>query len=265
MQQLTSGQATLIKEIALNNGFNELEIRTSAGSGKGDNYMGVITSVALRGTNSTFNLVLKSSHTNEEFRKAASVKNVFGREIYLYDKVFPEMEQFQKDYLLAHPFEAYPKFYGSLIETNSECLVMEDIRKLGYLMWNRKLNMSKAHIMKVLEEYAKLHSVSLAMKYKKPEVYDKIKKDMFDVYAEAYLKDDSNLAAYTDHVLKKALKIVEGNQTATRLIEDMRPKITSYYKYELLDPEYQSVYVHGDCWCNNMMFIYEVSRVWIIS
>lgn len=259
MQGLSSGQATLIRNIAVNNSFSELDVHAKAGSQKGDNYMGIITSITLKNEEKEMSLVLKTSHSNEQYRNEAKIKEAFEREVYFYETILPELSDFQKQNKMPHPFEGFPTYFGSHVEDNMECLVMEDIRKLGYGMWNRKKAMDKSHIMAVVEEYAKLHSVSLAFSEKEPEIFNEMKKKMYDIYASGYFTNPEKLTHFVGKMMDKALNIAEGHPRATQAIENFIPKIVDYYQNDLLDPDYHKVFVHGDCWCNNLMFLYNVS------
>jgi hypothetical protein len=61
------------------------------------------------------------------------------------------------------------------VEGAEEVLVLEDMRDQGYKMLDRRTSMDVTHCQLVLEQLAKLHAFSFAMRDQKPEQFNNLK------------------------------------------------------------------------------------------
>lgn len=259
MQELSEVQSAVITRIAKGCGMEEFQISAQSGSEKGDNYMGIITTVTVKSGTVELHLVLKTSHSNEQFRNTMRISIIFSREIYVYETVFPIYRKIQEECRVKNPFYANAKLCGSYVGPNVECLVMEDLRTKHFKLWNRKVPMNPDHISAVLREYAKLHSLGFVANKKYPEIFNKFLTNMRDIFME---KDSTfaKLNDFTSLMSAKILRIVEGNKSATEAMNRYASKLDDYYTNELTRSEHKLVVIHGDGWCNNIMFKYEVNK-----
>lgn len=257
--ELSDVQSAVISKIAKNFGFKEFEICAESGSEKGDNYLGIITTVAVRSGKKELHLVLKTSHSNEQFRAALGITRIYTREIYVYDVVLPTLDRTKEEFGFKHPFQAHTQLCGSYVGHDTECLVMEDLRIKHFKLWNRKVPMNPEHITAVLKEYAKLHSLGLALRIKNPQIFDGLVKNMGDVFLEPDSRVQK-IEEFTGNLAKKLLGIVKSNNRAAEAIEFYTPKLLDYYVNELIRPEHKLAVLHGDCWNNNIMFKYKVNK-----
>nr|AEV76946.1 putative juvenile hormone-inducible protein [Phyllotreta striolata] len=260
--QLRPVQAELIGKIAKENGFDEYKVETSSGSIKGDNFLGIVTTVCVKNDDKTLELILKSAHESETFRKAAPLREAYLREIYLYENVFSQFDKYQNDYNVEDPFKSYAKLYGCNKDDGNECLVMENLKTQGYQLWNKHNPMNPGHISAVLKEYAKFHATNIAMKHNDPDAYENlvssISKNIFE------LADDEKTSREKFQLFLKSTfdigyKTVDGEPELIDYLKTLENDFPALFFDELSQPEYKTTLIHGDCWCNNVLFKYEDS------
>jgi hypothetical protein len=69
----------------------------------------------------------------------------------------------------------FKKFAVTDVEGAEEVLVMEDMREQGYILRDRRFGLDVSHCQLVLEELAKLHALSFAIRDQKPEQFNNLK------------------------------------------------------------------------------------------
>ncbi|XP_056634081.1 uncharacterized protein LOC130443460 [Diorhabda sublineata] len=260
---LTEKQQNLIRKIANENDIENFQLTKTPGSLRGDNFLGILTAITLYNKQKTLNLILKTAHQNEAFRKAAPVHEMFDREIYMYNKVFPEFEKYQKNHNIADAFDSTPKLYGYCLEDKNESLVMENLKKSGYKLWDKRIPMNHDHVEAVLVQYANFHAVSLAMRQLDGELFARvtrpIKKNVFDNMEMIGNKD--KFQGYVNAVMSNGYKAVEGDRDLVECLKKVESQIYDLFQNRFDNDEFKLVVSHGDCWCNNFLFKYEVSDV----
>lgn len=254
-ENLTETQYNLLKEIAENNEFTNYKIEEYATAAKGDNYVGQILGVTINSNDKKIDLIVKKAPSNEKFRRAIPIRELFLREIYLYDKIFGTFTTFQEELNLETPFDNFPKCYGKCEEDYSECLVLENLSRNGYGLWNRKLPMNVDHIALVMSTYGKFHAVSYAMKEKNPELFNEISQEL---KKEPTDWEKESMTKFLESIIPVFQKIAEGDPKLEDALPRLMLNLDKFFIEELQAPKDKMVITHGDCWCNNMLFKYEV-------
>ncbi|CAG9764214.1 unnamed protein product [Ceutorhynchus assimilis] len=260
--KLTSNQENLVKEAAKSEGFVDFDISANVGTIKGDNYLGIIHSVTVKEKNDetkVLHLICKSASVIDNFRGMMPIIKMFKRERDLYE-IIGKLKEYQNEKALLRPFDGVAKFYGSCLEEKNETILMENLKKYGYKLWDRMTPMNNEHLSAVFAEYAKFHALSLAYKHQNPDGFEELSKDIkTDVFMD---NDQENgkekFEKFLEYHFKNGLKAVEGNAKATTELGKFREVIGQ--KFELLRMSEKAVITHGDCWCNNILFKYEKSN-----
>uniref|UniRef100_A0A6P7GIV4 Uncharacterized protein LOC114338724 isoform X1 n=1 Tax=Diabrotica virgifera virgifera TaxID=50390 RepID=A0A6P7GIV4_DIAVI len=252
-------QKELIDKVAKENGFSNYQVISNAGSSKGDNFLGIINAITVKNSDKTLNLILKSANTNEAFRNAAPLHEMYSREIYLYEQVFVEFKKFQDKHNIVDQFVSIPKAYICSAEVSKEALLMENLKTEGYKLWNKKNPMNPGHIKEVLKEYAKFHAISLAMKDKCPEKFNNLTSKVYDIIFDDNLdvNDEEKLQKFITSVMSNGYEAVSGDAELTDCLKNVEGKIVNILSKVFKDEKYKLVLTHGDCWCNNFLFKYE--------
>lgn len=254
--KLTKAQNDLLKQIAGKNGFKEYVTKVYTTASKGDNYLGELLCVTVEESDKTIEMIFKRAPSNENFRKSLPVRDMYLKEIYMYDEVLSAFTNFQIEHNVQNPFNGLAKLYGTCEEEGSECLVLENLVKSGYNLWNRKLPMNHDHIELVMKEYGKFHAVSFAMKNKDPELFRKITQPLTKDHTEY---EKQNLQEFLKSSCGTLQKVVKGDPIMEKTFLKIVSNLENYFSIELQEPKDKMVITHGDCWCNNMLFKYEVS------
>ncbi|XP_050296555.1 uncharacterized protein LOC126736306 [Anthonomus grandis grandis] len=258
--QLTASQEKLIRSASEKCGITHYNINAEAGSTKGDNYLGIIYKITVTGNggNKVLHLILKSAHTSEHFRKEILLNKVFEREAYMYETAIASLQKFQEKYDLSQPFTGVAKFYGSNLEDNNEALLMENLKEYGYSLWDRMKPMDDTHVKAVFKEYAKFHAASMAFKAKEPKEFERvtrvIEKNVFEMN-EAF-NTEEKMEGFLKSYLTVGAAAAEGNEKATAILEKMRKNIKQTMEDAKNRNKENFVILHGDCWCNNILFKY---------
>lgn len=150
-----------------------------------------------------------------------------------------------------------PKFFGGRLGLRNPeefdeqaVIVLENLKYSGYNTEDRISGLDKEHIEHALEELAKLHAITIALKIKKPQLFEKI---TLEVMTEAL--NETTKKCVMDMVQKARADIKE--------IEDAKPYLDRIDRaIELCiqlnknsQPEEPwATLVHNDFWVNNMMF-----------
>uniref|UniRef100_A0A6P7G7P3 Uncharacterized protein LOC114338726 n=1 Tax=Diabrotica virgifera virgifera TaxID=50390 RepID=A0A6P7G7P3_DIAVI len=263
--EIAKEHRALVDRIARENGFTDYEIITSSGSNKGDNFLGILTAITIKNKEKSLDVILKTSETNKQVRDSTPFRDLYKREIFLYERVFKEFKKLQEEYSIEDPFDSVPKFYLSFTEDDLEGLVMENLKTQQYQLWNKKVPINPGHTKAVLIEYAKFHAASLAMKYKHPELFkDLTENGPRNPYETTYQEDEEkkeHRKAFLTHSLTDSFKAVEDDPVLTEYLEKYGQKLLPEAFSKLQEPEYKVVITHGDCWCNNFMFQYQDPNV----
>lgn len=253
----------IAEKVAKQENFLKCEIETKPGAIKGDNYLSVIntadiTGIDQRGEKKSLHLIIKTAIKNDSLRETVPIVEVFKREIFFYEKLFPTFLDFQEKCGVKNLFRSVPKFYYSSLEYKRETLVLENLKTVGYSMWDRQKPMPESHLKLIMREYGRLHAISFAMKAKNSEIYKELVDNLPELFTdqvEMWLESMKNglsiCIKYFDEekdaeIIKRLEKYLEG-------LKDLMMKMM----VNVVDDVY-SVILHGDCWCNNLLFKYGV-------
>lgn len=266
-EQLVSKEVQcLVKKLMIELNISDYTMNISAGSIKGDNYLGIIAKVQIEGKNhdgknTTLNLICKSAPREGNFRKLAPIREVYRREIYIYSKVLPEFCKLQEERGIMNPFKAYAKYYSSTMEECQEALIMEDMKTLGYELRDRQQVLDYHHVKLVLEEYGRFHALSFALRDQKPDLFQELAKNSKDVFFSVDSSDEfyKAIQAQAERALKALDPIV--HKIAYGKFKTFHDKVKEAVQTSVKSDSIEdySVIGHGDCWVNNMLFKYSVS------
>lgn len=247
----------LIKSIAQKEEISSYDLTFQPGSIKGDNYLGVITNIIIkdRQSSKSLDLILKTATSNEETRKQVPIHLAYIREVFIYEELFKVYEDFQNEFCIKRPFKAHTKCYGSYLEKPNECLVFQNMKAIGYKMWSRREPMNSEHIGMVFAEYGKLHGLSFALKHHKPGVFEKISKNMNNDYMEEF--SDEVIENLYGTLFKKLINDFKDDKKIQDILQNYYNKEAIDFPKEFWKVKDFAVFVHGDCWNNNMLFKYD--------
>ncbi|XP_019874088.2 uncharacterized protein LOC109602203 [Aethina tumida] len=248
-------------KIAAKIGIDNVDVILHSGNAKGEGYLGEIVFLELKDkTNGKCqHVVVKRAFTNKQTRDTNPIRETFLNEIYFYDDILPALQRFQVE----NGFEKFDKiskcFLTSREDTN-EYMVLENIKKIGFELFDKTKILSYQHMEIIYKNYAYLHATSFLYRKYKTKEFDKLLGGLYDLY-EPFMKIEYSITMWTQMFQMASEKLIPGEDDEVIAAFDKYLKDgieifrrSWYYqgKYPLL--------THGDCWSNNMMFKYDEKR-----
>ncbi|KAF5270854.1 hypothetical protein FQA39_LY08299 [Lamprigera yunnana] len=235
-------------------------VNVSPGSIRGDNYLGVIAKVQVKTEKLIMNWILKSAMQQEIFRSFLPVPKVYAREVYVYEKVLYEFNRFQKEKTVLKPFESYAEYRTSFLTAPYECLIMNDMKELGYKLQDRSKPLDYNHVLLVMREYGRFHALSFALRDQKPSLFQEISENVEEIFFNEEALFGEDLRKALDSQAERAMKALDPLLNKSAYKKFMRFKehmveITKKVVQGTAAGKY-GVVCHGDCWINNFLFKY---------
>lgn len=258
--QISNEVYKIVQTVCEKKGVKNFDITHLSGNDKGEGFLGEICFITLKDkdTKKELNFVVKKSFSDEAIRSAHPIRFTFLNEIYFYKKIWPKLNQVQSG--VSEPFRAIPQMLTVSEDDCAEMLVMENLKKLGYEVFNKRDNLDSQHVKKIFTYYGKFHALSFVMKKLNSEEYFQLANGIIDMYLK-FLENPfmgDILDATSDFMLKMI------NQDEYPKVYEYFSKIaantTKIFTENLQYKGKNSVILHGDCWSNNMMFKYNVCR-----
>lgn len=240
--------------------FSKYELELTGHSAKGDGYLGEVTFVKLLTKNGgkdekTYNLVIKSAKKGDQIRKQTPLKEVFEREMFMYQQIFPAFKAFQLEQKVQDIFQKFAKCYSVSKENHQEAIILQNLKCLGYEVYDRKKPQNLDHVMFVFDCYGKFHALSLGMKLLQPDLYRKLTCKMTDLLAKFVVQ--AGMVKHVTEGYHKAINLLD--HFSVNKLPELDEAAVKNILYKSQHPEDGlSVILHGDCWNNNMMFKYQV-------
>lgn len=246
--------------------LKDCELVPLEGSKKGEGVIAVINRATLTGRSvknetETKNLILKTAPSHEIYRKSSPIHEMYTNEIYAYTTVLPTLKRTFEQF--GTKFLTLPKCFATDTKEKSEYLVLEDLKCEGYKLWEKQKVMDDDHIRLVLENLAKFHAPSIYLKTRFSEDWQKLIGG-FNGVQEKFFRETEFCDAIVD--LAKTLDSVFGGRTdkALEIFRSFRDGELKKFMQDFGCKEHiDSVIVHGDLWCNNILFKYEVRSFYL--
>lgn len=230
-------------------------LETDYGTTTGDGYASEIWKVKVQHQSEHMDFVVKSIGGGGVHGKMQHLDAAFKNEIRFFTKVFTEMDSLQRARKVKAPFES-TKCYAASLKQGEEALVLEDLKAKGFQLYDRLKPFDEVHVILVLQHYAKFHALSLALHDQRPETFEKVTASMINVMAMVMpnFADTFKTQIRKNAKMFKQRGLTEESCVTEKIATDFEDII--YQFSECSDP--YVVVTHGDCWCNNMMFKYDV-------
>lgn len=220
----------LLKQIVQQNGFIDYSMQVKPGSRPGDGYNSKVLSVQIVENSSERKLDVVCKICNN-----ANSYIFFNREVFFYNNLMPTLDNFQKDKKLSKTdqFLSHPKCYAAVADDirKEYAIIMEDIRPLGFEMWDKTIITPITHLRVIMTELGKFHGLSIAMKDQKPHQFAQLKltTDPFVTISQQYMQEI--FYVYFDAAIK-SLKI----QKHQIMIHDIKQNYGLYVKHCVTSP-----------------------------
>ncbi|KAJ3658377.1 hypothetical protein Zmor_010117 [Zophobas morio] len=227
----------------------------------GENYGSLMLSVDITVQNAygteEIHTVAKMIPPNEFIQKIFNTQTTFKNEIAFYNNVVPVLHEFQREQGMDELVDFFPKYYGGRINLSGDpsvvdsdaVLLLENLKIAGYKNFERTLGFDLDTSKLIVADLAHLHAVPLALKLKKPDVFEtKVKKYTAPFNVQRPPASYQKLFAVIDKI--DELKIFK--KRIQEALDNSLPQ------KEVREPF--ATFVHQDCWVNNTMVKVEKGR-----
>lgn len=185
---------------------------------------------------------------------------LFKNEIYFYISIWPVLQNFYRN-ITGKEMDFIPNCFGTSTEGHKR-IILENMKAKGFVMYDSTKPFDAEHCRAVSRTYGFYHAVSMALKKKQTKEYIRLTSPFVDVMKKFY-SDGGMLAKKFEEGLQAAQEMFDP-KTEANVIEKLRKyeKIGPKLVHQILDDtNFQGVLLHGDCWNNNYLFKYDVSRI----
>lgn len=193
---------------------NDFNITYNPGSFKGDNFIGIIHRIDVRDkvTNeSKLNLVVKLPPESATKRTELLINVYFKCEAYFYDYVYPLYQKFQIQKgidIEKNGFNEVPHCYKSLTVEPYEGLFLEDLKSLGFQMFDRSTEVTKEHVLLVMKTLAKMHGLFFVINDCNPRLVEKCI-NIKDPFISLCDRENAPLDPYFNNLKEQTFNVID--------------------------------------------------------
>ncbi|EFA02416.1 uncharacterized protein LOC107397744 [Tribolium castaneum] len=262
-------QQVLTDIVVKKSGLKDIQIKEikieGACTRKGDSYLSQICRFTIEATGknksnqeneTSIPVIAKFLPKNLARRKTYRSPVFFENEGIFYETVLPAFQDFQNSKKLSKKFENIPLMLAQWIDGDNDFIILEDVTPQGYKPAVRGSDLDENHSVAILKLLANFHSLSIAFRDQKPEIFEKAAASLKETYfAEKYR---SWFEPFLHKLYIVALDAVENE------FPQLLPKLKKYISgdvfgkicqgYQLRGP--YAVVAHGDVWAPNFLIKY---------
>lgn len=251
---------------AFKSDFQEINTEITGKTLQGDGFVGDVVFATVKLSNPPRQeehhaVVVKYGKEDPVLRERIPVKEAYERETFMYTKAFPLFKRFEEDHHVTITPPLLPECLTTLVYDQEDVVVLRDMRSFDFEMRDKLINMDFEHLKLTFESYGKFHGVSFAYRDQEPEKF----KELFgglECVQTALLERVKEPFNAMEKCMYDLLEDSEEFDALKRLKEKIPEGLRRSFlnTFQKQDGEERVVLTHGDCWNNNYMFKYEVSK-----
>uniref|UniRef100_A0A1A9WZX5 CHK domain-containing protein n=1 Tax=Glossina brevipalpis TaxID=37001 RepID=A0A1A9WZX5_9MUSC len=206
--------------------------------------------------------------TNDFFWNIFQPERTCRAENAVYKYVAPAIRQLQLEMKLDEQdlFDGFPMYYGSRISLDPNAvrvdktalLVQENLQATGFKAGNREKMFDLPHAKFILKEMAKYHALPIALRLKKPQVFEEKVRPYFRHFnINAGLSEEEKIQVETELIQQVAIATNNCDRYMRR-VRELYKALKNYRDCsdEIDDTMYTTI-AHCDLWINNLMLKYD--------
>ncbi|XP_013186371.1 uncharacterized protein LOC106131732 [Amyelois transitella] len=247
---------SVLKDVAKIKGIDDFNYHVDSIGGKGESYIANTFRVIVRDNvdeDNKFTVVVK---TLVNTGKREIFHELHKREASVYKDIIPIFNEIQAKVL--DDKVVLPECVLSCDENGKEVLILEDLQHEGWLSNSTLKNFDELNyktVKLVITELAKLHALSYVFEQRYPEKFCKLKEQFEDIIFQDKFLNKSKLRSYFQDSYDASLNLVTDDD-ARKSLGVIGSKLLDILR-GFTKPHEHSVFCHGDCWINNMLFKFE--------
>lgn len=260
LDNISEIQLAYIRDVLEKRGIKDTKVLIEPVGIVGDNYVANVKRVIIQDKNGvTCKMVAKIAPNSEIVRVMANTLMLFKNEHIMYTQVLPMFDELQKAADIPQEQRLrYAACYGSFEEAPNEVILLEDLKEAKFEMMDRLSSLSSECVKSVLKNFALLHSLSFALKQKKPQLFNEYKNSLFDMWSSLASQEETK--QYFRQLEASAIMVLESDIHKKALKGIVSESMDKFAKLAILDRDSKSAVIQqGDSWTNNIMFKFDVS------
>ncbi|EDW04290.1 uncharacterized protein LOC6561916 [Drosophila grimshawi] len=239
----------------------------------GDNYGSVLISIRAQikqpnGELFAKRLVAKVPPTDPKYWQFIQPERTCLAENAVYEKLAPAIKALEEEAGIPQEaqFDGFARYFGSRISLkpnssqvdNDAILVLDDLRYSGYLPGRRLQPFDLLHTQLVLKYMARFHALTIALRLRKPQLFEMEVRPFFDKFDwhAAAPESKATMIAETLTDIREATGNDEG------LVELVSKLSKEFFSFLARPPNENNAFnsvIHSDLWTMNLMFKYDHS------
>ncbi|GJQ65134.1 hypothetical protein Trydic_g7278 [Trypoxylus dichotomus] len=240
------------------------EIMLGSSSNKGDSYLSTVTRLTIIGIENEgsgdgnifqVHVIIKSVPQSQTRAKSFRSLDFFGTEIGFYNKIWPQLNAFQRSKQLPELFESIPLCLATFSDGKTDFIVLEDLSYQGFKALDRSSSgLDLNTTLYILKYFAKFHGISVAYKEQHPEEFQKFDEDLKETYfdekfREWYRGTMEKMCLVVKDAAEKELPPNYFKKIEEVMSQDLYGNICQLLKKRTVF----SAVTHGDCWPPNFL------------
>ncbi|EDW04289.1 uncharacterized protein LOC6561915 [Drosophila grimshawi] len=185
----------------------------------------------------------------------------------VYKYLAPELDKLQLEagIVPAHLFDGFPRYFGSRISLNPDApkvdrdavLVQENVTFRGYIPGNRHSAYDLGHAVLILHYMAQFHALPLALRLRKPKVFDECIRPYFKKFNMNDNMGPETTNMLNDETLADIRALPNGDDSDHKRVQQLLDIYEAFQSTKDVKDGLWTSIVHMDLWINNMMVKYD--------
>ncbi|XP_041986692.1 uncharacterized protein LOC121738596 [Aricia agestis] len=245
-----------VQKIIQKENFNTFEVTTNKMVCSDNNFLGDLFESEIKGEtddgDKKLNIFFKYIIKNENFT-LCSLHEVYRKEVFVYLELLKLFEKFQEEAKV--PVEDRFNMVKCYEETNTECIILENLAVKGYKTLPFDEVMSLEFTEEGVRQLAKFHALSFVLEEKLPDFYEENVKTV-----KASLQYNDCWTKFVDKISSSAVAKFDGD-IRRRLDRFLEMSLEKYPKYVTGQTSNLKCLCHGDYKMNNILHKKENGRI----
>lgn len=260
-ENLSASLVALLKNANQSN-FDDFSIDVT-NNAKGEGFIGDVVFILLtnRISQERQSLVVKQQKLHDG--KPSEWSNIpFENEIYFYETLWPTLRKMYEEITGKSP-EFIPRCLSTLRES-PKMLALEDLKAANYNTHDKTQTFGHDQMRRIFETYGTFHGISMSFKEQNCEEFSRLVKDIHHIWNDMFTDGDivGKGLVNTVHETQNFFDSVTEQHLIDKLVafeRDGKKRVHDVLNRDSVP----RVITHGDCWSNNFLFRYDVSKNFI--
>ncbi|KAH8242919.1 hypothetical protein KR032_003026 [Drosophila birchii] len=235
-----------------------LKIWSKAATGKGENFVGIMTRIYVNYQLGDGSVQEKSFIVKQALPESVPQAEVFfeyelyTREMDMYEFVLPKMQELLQGAGINGRLTAN----AITVDREHSTMILEDLAPYNYVNADRVKQLDLPHTKLTLEMLAKFHAAGVVLKQRHPELLTKC------FYTHFFSRDKKAFREVFTGLFRALLRFINTQPNLKKSYGEKLTKLSSHIMeygarvFHVEESDLQTL-IHGDCWTTNVMFHYD--------